>query len=117
MKALRGFNKEQWAAAGAAALGGILLLFGFAGGAGAASDAPPRGGEMIYERPGQRYLELPSEKFDQYWKKKVFIIQSAAKLPLPVLRPPEPAEEDLPAPLFRPAPSYDAYNRLATPYQ
>ncbi len=114
MKALRALNKEQWATAGAGAFAALLLLLGLAGGAGAASDAPPRGGEMIYERPGQRYLELPSDRFEQYWKRKIFIIQSAAKLPLPVLRPPEPAEEDLPAPLFRPAPSYDAYNRMAT---
>jgi tetratricopeptide (TPR) repeat protein len=112
MKALASLNKEQLATLGASALGALLLVLGFAGGAGAGESGPPRGSEMLYGWPGPRYLELPAEKFEQYWKKPIFVTQSFTKLDVPLLRPPEPPEEDLPAPLFRPSPSYDAYNRM-----
>lgn len=115
MKALSGLNKEQWAAAGAGALGALLVLLGLAGGAGAKEEGPPRGGDMVHGWPGGRYFELPAEKVEHYWKKKIFTTQSSARLPIPILRPPEPPEEDLAAPLFRPGPSYGAYNRMALP--
>jgi tetratricopeptide (TPR) repeat protein len=108
----RSLNKEQWTLAATGAVSLLLLLGGVAGGTGAADDSVPQGAEMIHAWPGGRYLELPAEKVEQYWKKKIFVTQSAAKLQLPTLRPPEPPEEDVAAPLFRPAPSYEAYNRM-----
>ncbi|MCI0548002.1 MAG: tetratricopeptide repeat protein, partial [Candidatus Rokubacteria bacterium] len=64
----------------------------------------------------QRHVELPDEKFEVYWKGKIlFPVESAVKLPIPLLKAPEPREEEMPAPPFRPGPAWEIYNRLPVP--
>jgi tetratricopeptide (TPR) repeat protein len=112
MKLLKAFNKEQWTAVAAAALGLLFTAGSLTGGLGPSVGAPPTPSERPFERPPQRFAEFPDEKFDRYDPKGVFVGQSASKLPVPVLKAPEPREEELPAPLFRPSPGTEGYNKL-----
>src|SRR6185436_2157906 len=58
---------------------------------------------------------LPDEKVERYWSKKIFPTESAVRLVLPVLKAPEPREEEMPVPPFRPGPAWELYNRLGGP--
>jgi tetratricopeptide (TPR) repeat protein len=113
MNFFKGLNKEQWTALGAAALSALMLLFGFGGGASGAS-APKGGSEEPYNAQKPRTAELPDEKFERYWGRNPFRIESAVKLPVPPLKAPEPREEEMLAPLIRPHPAWEAYNALAS---
>ncbi|MBI3854754.1 MAG: tetratricopeptide repeat protein [Planctomycetes bacterium] len=113
MDFFRSLNKEQWTALLAAGLCALLLLFGIGGGDSAAVQVPKSGAEEPYVPLRQRYVELP----DENWKvgKNIFGTQSSVKLALPVLKAPEPREEEMPAPAFRPGPAWEIYNRLGGP--
>ena len=116
MNFFRGLNKEQWTALVSVALSCILLLFGFGGGSAPASALPKGAAEEPYVALKPRYAELPDEKFERYWTgKKIFPVESGQKLPLPILRAPEPREEEMPVPPFRPGPAWEIYNRLSAP--
>ncbi|HZF00118.1 MAG TPA: tetratricopeptide repeat protein [Planctomycetota bacterium] len=115
MNFFKGLNKEQWTAVVAVSLSSLLLLFGFSGGIAPAADSLKGGAEEPYNAVKARYVELPDEKFDRYWSKNPFRIESAVKLSVPVLNAPEPREEEMPAPVFRPHPAWELYNRLASP--
>lgn len=113
MNFFRGLNKEQWTAIAAAAISALMLLFGFSGQGAPASDAPKSAAEEPYVPLKARYVELPDEKFERYWTgKKIFNTESAVKLPVPVLKAPEPREEEMPVPPFRPGPAWEVYNKL-----
>ena len=109
MNALKSLNKEQWTAVAALGLAVLLLSSGLAGGLSVSSDVPPAGTEIPYQKLPGRYVELPDEKFERYWKNGFGPKQTASRLPAPYLRAPEPREMDLAAPLFRPAPSTEGY--------
>lgn len=111
MNALKTLNKEQWAAAVAIAIGALLVLTGVAGGFTVGNEAPPTAAEIRYEKLPTRFVELPDEKFERYWRGNLRPATPASRLPAPYLRAPEPREEDLAAPLFRPAPVTEAYNK------
>ncbi|HEX7900638.1 MAG TPA: tetratricopeptide repeat protein [Planctomycetota bacterium] len=111
MNALKTLNKEQWAAAVGIVVGALMLLTGVAGGLSVQSEVPQAGAEIRYEKLPSRYVELPDEKFERYWKKNLGTTSVASRLPIPYLRAPEPREEDLAAPLFRPSPATEAYNK------
>ncbi|HYF01399.1 MAG TPA: tetratricopeptide repeat protein, partial [Planctomycetota bacterium] len=115
MNFLRALNKEQWTALGAAILGAFLLAGGLAGGVAPTGEIPTSGAPYDYERPGLTGLELPDEAFERYWQgRNPMPEQAVSRLALPYLKAPEPREADLAAPLFRPGPTTDAYNRLST---
>src|SRR6185503_7382764 len=44
-----------------------------------------------------------------------FPTESAVRLALPVLKAPEPREEEMPIPAFRPGPAWELYNRMGGP--
>lgn len=113
MNALKALNKEQWAAVAAALFGGLTLLAGLSGGLSASVEPPPPAMEIRYEKLPPRYVELPDEKFERYWRKSWHQGAPASRLPAPYLRAPEPREEDLSAPPFRPGPSSEAYGKAA----
>jgi tetratricopeptide (TPR) repeat protein len=116
MNFFRGLNKEQWTALVAVALSCLFLLFGFGGGSAPASELPKNAAEEPYVALRPRYVELPDEKFERYWTgKKIFNVESGQKLPLPILKAPEPREEEMPVPPFRPGPAWEIYNRLSGP--
>ncbi|MBV8880344.1 MAG: hypothetical protein JO332_10290 [Planctomycetaceae bacterium] len=115
MNFFKGLNKEQWTALGVGALSALLLLFGFSGGVAPGADALKAAAEEPYNGQKPRYVELPHEKFDLYWDKNPFRIESAVKLAVPVIKAPEPREEEMPAPAFRPGPAWEIYNRLNAP--
>lgn len=118
MKLLRAFNKEQWAAALAAAVGAVWVGGGLAGGLGPAAERPWAPPEAVYERMPVRGPEFPEETFARYWQgRDIFRGEAAARLPVPYLRPPEPREEAPPAPRLRPGPSPAAYHRLASAFK
>jgi tetratricopeptide (TPR) repeat protein len=116
MNFFRGLNKEQWTALIAVALSCLFLLFGFGGGSAPASELPKGAAEEPYVALKPRYVELPDEKFERYWTgKRIFSVESGQKLPLPILKAPEPREEEMPVPPFRPGPAWEIYNRLSSP--
>jgi len=112
MNFFKGLNKEQWTALLVTLLSALMLLSGFSGGIAPAADALKPGAEEPYNALKARYVELPDEKFDRYWGKNPFRIESAVKLAVPLLKAPEPREEEMPAPPFRPTPVWEVYNRL-----
>ncbi len=112
MNALKSLNKEQWTAVAALGLAVLLLSSGFAGGLAVSTDVPPAGAKIPYTKLPGRYVELPDEKFERYWR-GFRPPESTKRLPAPYLRAPEPREMDLAAPLFRPAPATEAYNKSA----
>lgn len=111
MNALKTLNKEQWAAAGAGGVGLLLLLGGLGGGLSVQVEAPPAAVEVPYEKLPARHAELPDDKFERYWSRGFVSTQVASRLPAPYLSAPQPREADLAAPLFRPSPSTEAYNK------
>src|SRR2546422_3977284 len=113
MNFFRGLNKEQWAALVAVALSCLLLLMGLSGGLAPAADVPKGGAEEPYIALKARYVELPDEKYVPV--RRIFSIESAVKLPIPLLKAPEPREEEMPVPPFRPGPVWETYNRLPSP--
>lgn len=114
MKLLKALNKEQWAALVAVAAGVVWVGGGLAGGLGPAAEPPLAPPEAAYERMSPRGPEFPEESFGRYWQgRDIFRGETAARLPVPYLRPPEPRDEAPPAPLLRPGPATAAYNRLA----
>jgi tetratricopeptide (TPR) repeat protein len=113
MKLLKALNKEQWAAAAVLALGVLFVGGSLAGGSGGSAQKPPSAGDLPYERTPQRFPEFVDEKFERYSPGAVFKPKGADKLPIPPLRAPEPREEEFPAPLLRPGPATEAYNRLS----
>lgn len=116
MDFFRGLNKEQWTALTTISWSGILLLFGFAGGAPLPEGFPRSGAEEPYVVQRPRYVELPDDKFERYWNgKRIFNIESAVKPPVPPLKAPEPREEEMPIVAFRPGPAWEIYNRLPAP--
>src|SRR6185503_6770348 len=115
MDFFRGLNKEQWTAFAAVVLCALLLLFGIGGGAAAGPDTLKGGAEQPYNALAPRYAELPDEKFERYWSKRIFPTESAVRLALPVLKAPEPREEEMPVPAFRPGPAWELYNKLGGP--
>lgn len=116
MKFLKALNKEQWAAAVAAAAGVVWAGGALAGGLGPAADPPLAPPEAVYERSPVRAPEFPEADFARYWQgRDIFRGEAAARLPVPYLRPPEPRDEAPPAPSLRPWPSTAAYNRLPVP--
>ena len=111
MNALKRLNKEQWTALAAVILGGFLLLLGFAGEVMPGAETLPTGAGRFYERLRLQESEIPDGKAERYLQgRRIFTTHSVTKLPVPVLQPPQPREEDLPAPLFRPGPVLQAYN-------
>lgn len=114
MKFLALLNKEQWAAAGAVLAGLLYVMGALVGGKVSKTVIPPLT-ERAWERAPARFQELPAEDFRLYWQdgENLFPPETTSKLPLPLLPAPEPREEDLPAPLFRPGPSSEAYNQMA----
>ena len=113
MNLLRSLNKEQWTAVAAAALA-LLLMAGALGGRPAGAQIPTGGAPYEYERTPARFVDLPDDKFDRYWQGRSLVKpESTQRLPLPYLKAPEPREEDPAAPLFRPGPSAEAYNKGA----
>jgi tetratricopeptide (TPR) repeat protein len=113
MDFFRGLNKEQWTALLAVAFSCLLLLFGFGGGLAPGAEIPKGGAEEPYIPLKARYVELPDEKFERYWSgKPIFNVESAQKLPIPLLKAPEPREEEMPVPPFRPGPAWEIYNKL-----
>jgi tetratricopeptide (TPR) repeat protein len=114
MNFFRSLNKEQWTALSASAVCALMLLFGFSGGISPAAENAPSGAEETYEAQKQRHVELPDEKIDRYGGiGKIFQTESAVKLAIPLLKSPDPREEEMPAPAFRPGPVWESYNRLA----
>ena len=99
MDFFRGLNKEQWTAMIAVGLSSLLLLLGIGGGMAPGAEALKGGAEEPYNALPARYVELPGETFA--WTKKIFPTDSAVRLTLPVLKAPEPREEEMPAPPFR----------------
>lgn len=112
MNFFKGLNKEQWTAMGVTALSALMLLFGFSGGGPAGAGTLKPGAEEPYSGQKPRYAELPDEKFERYWGKNPFRIESAVKLAIPPLKAPEPREEEMLAPVFRPHPTWESYNAL-----
>ena len=110
MDFFRGLNKEQCTAMIAVGLSSLLLLFGIGGGVAPGAEALKNGAEEPYNALAPRYVELPSENFPQYWSKKIFPTESTVRLALPVLKAPEPCEEEMPVPAFRPGPAWELYN-------
>jgi tetratricopeptide (TPR) repeat protein len=115
MNFFKGLNKEQWTALGVTALSALMLLFGFSGGGTAGAGTLKSGAEEPYNGQKPRYVELPDERFERYWGKNPFRIESAVKLPIPPIKAPEPREEEMLAPVFRPHPAWENYNALASP--
>jgi len=116
MNFFRSLNKEQWTALIAVALSSLFLLFGLGGGPAPASALSKGAAEEPYLALKQRYVELPDENFKTYWTgKNIFRAESAVKLPIPLLKAPEPREEEMPVPPFRPGPAWELYNRLSAP--
>ena len=115
MDFFRGLNKEQWTALMAVGLCLLLLLFGIGGGPAPGAETLKGGAEEPFVGLPARYAELPDEKFERYWTKKIFPTESAIRLALPVLKAPEPREEEMPVPPFRPGPAWELYNRLGGP--
>lgn len=115
MDFFRSLNKEQWTALAASAVCALMLIFGFSGGITPAAEAPSTGAEEPYEPVKSRHVELPDEKFERYSVKDIFQIESAVKLAIPLLKAPDPREEEMPAPAFRPGPVWEIYNRMAIP--
>jgi tetratricopeptide (TPR) repeat protein len=113
MNFFKGLNKEQWTALGVAAISALMLLFGIGGGA-AGAGSLKGGAEEPYAAQKPRYVELPDEKFDRYWFKNPFHIEPAVKLAVPPLKAPEPREEEMLAPPFRPHPAWEYYNALTS---
>lgn len=112
MRFLAAFNKEQLAAAATAVVCALFLAGGVFGGGVTPVQVPPAAGQRDYEKPHLRPVEFLDEKFDRYWQgRNIFHVQTTSKQPVPPLRPPEPREEDLAAPLFRPGPLPEVYNR------
>src|SRR5258706_6556153 len=107
MNFFRGLNKEQWTATAAMAIAALMLLFGFSGGVSPAVETMKAGAEEPYIALKARTAELPDEKFERYRSGKgIFKNESGQKLPMPVLKAPEPREEEMPAPPFRPGPAW-----------
>src|SRR5579864_1046790 len=115
MTFFKSLNKEQWTALGVSALSALMLLFGLSGGGSAGVGTLKSGADEPYNAQRPRYVELPSEKFEGYWGHNPFRIESAVKLPIPLIKVPEPREEEMPAPAFRPGPAWESYNALAAP--
>src|SRR5436190_13597240 len=116
MNFFRGLNKEQWTSLVAIVLSCVFLLFGFGGGVSSAIGVPKGAAEEPYVALKPRYVELPDEKFEVYWKgRPIFNSESGQKLPTPLLKAPEPREEEMPVPPFRPGPAWELYNRLSSP--
>jgi tetratricopeptide (TPR) repeat protein len=116
MNFFRSLNKEQWTALVAVALSCLFLLLGFGGGYAPASELPKGAAEEPYLPVKPRYVELPDEKFERYWTgKKIFRDEAGQKLPVPILKAPEPREEEMPVPPFRPGPIWELYNKLSSP--
>ncbi len=118
MRFLRRFNKEQAAFGAAVALGVLMVGFSLLGGKAAATYVPPSAHERAYVRPPSRYAEFVQDDFDRvYWQgKNIWKQETVSRLPVPSIRPPEPRPADLPAPMFRPGPSTEAYNKLKAKY-
>jgi len=112
MNFFKGLNKEQWTALVVVLLSSLLLLLGFSGGVAPGAEALKPGAEEPYNVLRPRYVELPDEKFERYWSKNPFGVESAVKLDPPVLKAPEPREEEMPALVIRPTPAWEIYNRL-----
>lgn len=116
MNFFKGLNKEQWAALSTLTVSALMLLFGFGGGLDTSAAAPKGGAEEPYVVVRPHYVELPDEKFEAYWRgKPIFSTETAKKLPVPIFRAPEPREEEMPVPPFRPGPAWEIYNRLPVP--
>jgi tetratricopeptide (TPR) repeat protein len=94
----------------------LLLLFGIGGGSSTGAETLKGGAEEPYNALPNRYVELPGENFGTYWTgKKIFPTESAVRLALPVLKAPEPREEEMPVPPFHPGPAWELYNKLGGP--
>src|ERR1044071_707278 len=99
MNFFRGLNKEQWTALVSVVVCSLMLLFGFGGGGAPGAELPKAAAEEPYVAMKPRYVELPDERFDRYWTgKKIFNIESTVKLAIPILKAPEPREEEMPVP-------------------
>jgi tetratricopeptide (TPR) repeat protein len=114
VNALKSLNKEQWTALIAVTIGVISVAVSLTGGVGAGNEPPPAAADRPWEPYPSRFAEFPDEKFERYSVGKLFEAQGASKLPIPPLKAPEPREEDLAAPPFRPGPVTEAYNKLQT---
>ena len=113
MNFFKGLNKEQWTALVTIALSALMLLSGFSGGVAPGAETMKMGAEEPYAAQKARYVELPNETF--VYGRNVFGIESAVKLAVPVIKAPEPRDEEMPAPAFRPGPAWELYNRLNAP--
>ncbi len=114
MKFLKAFNKEQVTLAGTVALCLFLLAGGLLGGRSATVAAPVAAGERSFEPPAVRYSESLSDDFTRYWAgTPIFRAELTTKLPIPVIPVPEPRPEEVAAPLLRPGPALEAYNKLS----
>jgi tetratricopeptide (TPR) repeat protein len=110
---LKSWNKEQWAAAAAVVLGALMLATGLAGGVSSGTEAPLPNVEKVFSPLTARFSDFPDDKFDRYWQgRDIFKGDSASKLPIPPIKPPDPRDEDLAAPFFRPGVATDVYNGL-----
>lgn len=113
MNALKALNKEQLTAAATVVLCAIFLAGGLLGGGVAPAQVPTALADRPYEKPPLRSPEFVDAKFDRYWQgRDIFAGQTTSKLAVPSLKAPEPREEDLAAPLFRPGPALEVFNRL-----
>lgn len=115
MNFFKGLNKEQWTGLAAMAWAALLLLFGFSGGIAPGADALKGAAEEPYVALKPRTVELPNESFGGYWKNNPFRMESSVKLAIPLLKAPEPRNEEFPAPPFRPGPAWELYNKLNAP--
>jgi tetratricopeptide (TPR) repeat protein len=112
MNTLKALNKEQLTALLAVGLGVITVAWSLTGGVGAGIEPPPTASDRPYEPFPSRFAEFPDERYERYSVGDKFKASEGSKLPIPPLRMPEPREEDLAAPPFRPGPVTEAYNKL-----
>lgn len=114
MKILRSFNKEQITVAATVAICGALLVGALLGGRVTAVDTIVGAPDRAYARPPSRFAEFVQDDFRSYWGpgSDIWRPEYASRLPVPPIKPPEPRPDSLVAPMFRPGPLSEAYNRL-----
>ena len=112
MSFLKIFNKEQWTAVATAGICLILLVFGLAGGVSAEKGGKISASDREYERPRGASAEMVAEKYEVYGGTTIYPGQSASRLAVPYVRPPQPRAQELPAPRFRPGPATKVLNGL-----
>jgi tetratricopeptide (TPR) repeat protein len=114
MKILRSFNKEQITVAVTVALCSALLAGAFLGGRVTAVDTIVGAPDRPYARPPSRFAEFVQDDFRPYWAQgsDIWRPEYATRLQVPTIRPPEPRPDALAAPMFRPGPLSEVYNRL-----